>query len=322
MTIPALPIARSVLVTGGAGFVGWRLGHLLAERGHRVILLDRSTPIVAGSMVVRDGITALRGDITDPSTWEHHLSDAEVVVHCAALHHVGEVDRDPERATAVNIGGTRAVLEASVLHGVDRFVFLSTSKVYGDVPAGCAVETDPPAPADHYSHTKVVSEALCAAAHDRGEIETVVVRPFSVYGPHQDVHTGYVGALVAAAVSGAPVSLAGEPSFVRDFVHIDTVVELLVAIVEARTLPYRVWNAGSGRSTTLDELVRTFAGVSDLTQPVTYRTPGEGTVTRTSADMTRARVLVRDDDRQLADGLMDTLETHRRNIARERGESW
>lgn len=300
----------SVLITGASGFIGSRLGEALAGLGHRVTLVDRDAPN-ASEAWIGHGVRTVAGDVTHPSDWAHHLADIDVVVHSAGIHRVGEVDRDPETARAVNVGGTEAVLNASIDHGVDRFVFLSTSKVYGDVGSGGARETDPLAPADQYSRTKVDAEALCTAANERGDIETAVVRPFSVYGPNMDLRTGYVGALVLAATTGEPVSLSGGPDVARDFVHVDAVVQLLVALIGARRLDHQTWNSGSGHATTLDELVATFRAASGLSQSVTYRTAGPGTVMHTSADMTRSRSLVADTGPELGDGLRATLESHR-----------
>lgn len=297
--------APSVLVTGARGFIGRRLVAELAERGHRVVAVDLDAG--ADGDPTPEGVRAVAGDVTDPSSWAAHLDGIDVVVHSAGIHRADETAGSPGLTEAVNVGGTRAVLDAAIERGVGRFTLLSTSKVYGEVGAGGAHEDDEPAPLELYARTKVEAEALCLAAHEAGDVDVAIVRPFSVFGPGQDVRTGYVGALLVAAATGATASLSGTPATTRDFVHVDLVVDLLVAIVVADRLEHRVWNAGSGVPTELARLAESFSVAHGAPVGVGYRTPNPGTLERSHADMTRSFGLLGRREPSLLDELRDTL---------------
>ena len=297
----------SVLVTGARGFIGRRLVATLAERGHEVVAVDLAAGPDADEAPVPDGVRAVVGDVTEPRAWASHLDGIDVVVHSAGIHRADETAGSPELTEAVNVGGTLSVLEAAVERGVTRFVLLSTSKVYGEVGPGGAHEDDETAPLELYARSKVVAEAACLAAHEAGDVDVAVVRPFSVFGPGQDVRTGYVGALLVAAADGAPASLSGTPTTTRDFVHVDLVVDLLAAIVDADRLDHRIWNAGSGRPTALATLAEVFAAANGSPVEVRYRTPNPGTLERSHADMTRSFGLLGRRVPSLLDELRDTL---------------
>ncbi len=140
-------------------------------------------------------------------------------------------------------------------------------------------------PADEYSLGKCVAEAYCAHFASTSGLEVTSMRPFSVYGPGMDLRTGYCGALLDAVVTGAPVVLSGSPDFSRDFVHLETVVDVVVAAVTNDAPLPALLNIGSGVSTTLAELVEIFSDQVCRSLSATYSTPRPGTLDRTLADI-------------------------------------
>jgi nucleoside-diphosphate-sugar epimerase len=168
---------RVVALTGATGYTGGRLLLALVERGYSVRALVRSdlgVPSLPGTDVVR-------GDLRDPLALERLVSGADAVVHTAAVYRTAGHPDDYYRA--VNVGGTRSLLEAASRAGVGRFVHTSTVGVHGDVRTPPADETSPIAPGDIYQETKAEAEALAMRFHQDGALKVVVVRPGAIYGP-------------------------------------------------------------------------------------------------------------------------------------------
>lgn len=280
-----------VLLTGGLGFIGRHLSVALLERGVRVTVVDLprfgAVGLPAPSTARAGEAEIVVADIREPDAWSDALAGVDVVVHCAGVHRVDEVEARPLRHVDINVAGTRTLLERVVEHGVSRFVNLSSAKVYGQIPSGHAShEDDLVAPVDIYALGKVVGEQYCDTFAARHGLEVCSLRPFSVYGPGQETQTGYIGALLDGVVGGGHVVLPGDRETRRDFVYIDTVVDACVAAITSDTPPPRILNCGSGTSTTLPELVDLFTSAAGRPLRVTYRDARAGTLRETLADVT------------------------------------
>jgi len=266
-----------ILVTGGLGFVGRATIPLLVERGHSVSVLDQA----AGPGPSLPDAELIVGDVRDQDVCMSALAGVDAVLHCAAIHHAHTVSRDPVDVIGVNIGGTINMLTSAQRQGISRFVFLSTAKVYGE-PAGLpSGEEDMPRPIESYGLSKALAETYC----ERFGLDSIVLRPFSVYGPGQDLSTGYVGmTLKATPENGNPLVLPGKSSFVRDFIYIDDMARICAEALEVDSPKHRLLNAGSGMPHTLAQLVEIASGLVGRELPVEYREPHAGTITRTHAD--------------------------------------
>ena len=298
-----------ILVTGARGFIGAGVVHAAHRGGHQVIAVDyasegRKLPV---------GIQILQGDITRPQEWQSAFQGVDAVVHSAAIHRPGEIAADTVRAIEINLRGTRLMLQAAADAGVRRFVNLSSGKAYGEPLGFPSREDDLVNPIEAYGVAKVVTEELCRYFTAQRGMRCISLRPFSVYGPGQDLNTGYIGQLLEGWTSGNPVTLSGEPGFVRDFVHIDDVVDLCVAAA-LRDHPFDVVNVASGIAVTLAELVDLCTSLFGRELQVSYKPAARGTIRRTLADLTRQRALLDRDPVPLADGLPGTAEAHRRAL--------
>jgi nucleoside-diphosphate-sugar epimerase len=296
------------LITGGHGLIGHGIRQRLTEAGHKVTVVD----LPSFRVPTRPGEAAMsydliEADILDVAEWGDVLDDVDVVVHTAGIHQVDEVARDAVRHIDVNVTGTHKLLVAAEAHGVDRFVYLSSAKVYGHAEGRASAEHDLVAPVESYALGKVVAEHYCAHFARERDLQTTSIRPFSVYGPGQDTHTGYIGALLESLRRGHRVVLPGDPDFVRDFVHIDTVVDLCVRATLSEQAPPLVLNAGSGEATTLAQLVKAFETVTDRRLAVTYRDPRPGTLRFTLADTALMREFSSLQMPDLEEGILETV---------------
>ncbi len=205
---------RFHLVTGAAGFLGRYLVRALLAQGEPVRALDLHRPDDAEAAA--DWMIA---DIRDAAAVQHACADVKVVYHLAAL--IPQRRADPATMQAVNVGGTRNVLDAARAAGVRRVVFLSSVEVLGVPTVIPCPEDGPLAPLGEYGRNKIAAEALCREAAARG-LEVVILRPPTIIGP--GLEEPFLVGLLAAIRAGKPVTLLGAGRNRFQFVHAEDVV--------------------------------------------------------------------------------------------------
>lgn len=303
-------------ITGGLGFLGRALGAQLHAEGDDVRLMDiaESGP---------GGVDYCRGSVFSAEDCERACRDADVVVHGAAIHDARQVSRDPLAAIAINVTGTINLFNAAIRAGARRFIFLSSAKVYGDPSLLPSAEHDVLVPKEAYALSKLAGEHHLRVSPAASGIEVVIVRPFSVYGPGQNLGSGYVGMVLESILGECRVELPGHADYMRDFVHIDDVTRLSTAAIRADSLPgVTIVNAGSGQIVSLEQLASYASEIVGYELPIGFRTPGPETLTRSHANIEFAAE--RFDYRpefQLTEGLTDTIEWFRSARSRERRRS-
>ena len=290
--------AGPVLVTGGAGFLGSHLVERLLADGREVVVLDdyddyydpavkrRNLEAVAAHPRLR----IVEGDIRDRGLVDSLFAGSRplTVVHLAARAGVRPSIDAPELYTSVNLGGTTVLLEACRRHGVRRFVFGSSSSVYGNNEKVPFAEDDPvDHPVSPYAATKRAGELLCHAFHHLAGMDVACLRFFTVYGPRQRPEMA-VHRFTSVLAAGGTVDQYGDGSSARDYTYVSDAVDGIVRAVE-RCRGFRIWNLGGSRTTTLAELVRRIAETLGVPPSVRVLPPQPGDVERTWADIGRAR---------------------------------
>jgi UDP-glucuronate 4-epimerase len=289
---------RTILVTGGAGFIGSHLVDRLLDAGDRVVALDDFDDFYAPEDKERNlagaarhpGFRLVRGDIRDAVAVDHAFSGETVaaVVHLAARAGVRPSIADPELYASVNLDGTVRVLEASRRHRVPTFVFGSSSSVYGDNEKVPFAEDDPvDHPISPYAATKRAGELLAHTYHHLHGIKVACLRFFTVYGPRQrpDLAIHKFARLMA---DGDPVPVFGDGSSGRDYTYVDDIVEGIVRTVE-RASAFHIWNLGGSQPVRLDAMIERLARGLRATPRIERRPSQPGDVARTWADVNRAR---------------------------------
>jgi UDP-glucose 4-epimerase len=254
-----------VLVTGGAGFVGSHAVELLVARGDEVHVFDNLSR--GRREWLAQGVTLHEADLRDRAAVRAAIVTAEPegVLHLAALHYIPAVDDAPEEARSINVEGTRLVIDALLAHPPGRFVFASTAAVYPDwsEPIGEAV---PPAPIDLYGETKLAGERELERLRAAGAA-CVSARLFNVAGP-RETNPHVLPEIVAQIAQGARELELGNVEPERDFVDVRDVGRALVGLLDAAdrldsgTEP-AVYNVGSGRATSVAEIVELCARIVD-----------------------------------------------------------
>ncbi len=288
----------SILVTGGAGFIGSHLAERLLAGGRRVLVLDNFDPFYDPAVKRRNiaaasrepGYRLVEGDIRDRDLLDRVLgSEAfDAVVHLAARAGVRPSIEDPETYTSVNLAGTTCLLEACRRRRVGAFLFGSSSSVYGNNGKVPFAESDPvDRPVSPYAATKKAGELLCYTFHHLTGTPVSCLRFFTVYGPRQRPEMA-IHKFARILSAGGEIEQFGDGSTSRDYTFVSDIVEGIVRALE-RTRTYHVWNLGGSRATTLRELVEKVARGLAVAPRVKVLPTQPGDVERTWADVSLAR---------------------------------
>jgi UDP-glucuronate 4-epimerase len=290
---------RAILVTGGAGFIGSHLAERLLEAGRRVVALDNFDPFYDPAIKRRNvaGVEKhpryrlVEGDIRDEAAVEELFAAErfEAVVHLAARAGVRPSIEQPGLYASVNVVGTTTLLEAARRHRVERFLFGSSSSVYGDNAKVPFAEDDPAdRPISPYGATKKAGEVLCHSFHHLTGMKVACLRFFTVFGPRQRPEMA-IHKFARLLAAGKPVDQYGDGSSARDYTYVSDIVEGILLALE-RTSGYHVWNLGGAHTTRLDELVRKIADGLGVPPRARRLAAQPGDVARTWADVRRAEV--------------------------------
>jgi len=298
------------LITGAAGFLGSSLANHLAREGHQVRGLDDLS--TGDPKVLSPDVHFTRGDVSDrPKLWTL-LQDVDVVYHLAARVSVPESILYPRDYNAVNVGGTVALMEAMRDVGVKRVVLASSGAVYGDMLDDSLKETDIPMPRSPYAVSKLSAEYYVQTIGTLWYIETVSLRIFNAYGPGQHLppsHPPVVPHYLRQALRGGTLVAHGDGSQTRDYIYVDDVVSAMVAAATAPGLNGQIINVGSGRETSIKELVDTVLNVTNSKANVIYNAQTSGGVSRMKANLSLAKEFLRfNPSISLEEGLRLTLQ--------------
>ena len=289
---------QRVLVTGAAGFIGSSLVDRLLGEGREVVGLDSFDPFYPEQMKLGNlrsaldhaGFRLVRGDIRDAVALGAVFASGEIegVVHLAALAGVRASLERPADFADVNVRGTTAVLEAAVRAGRPRFVFASSSSVYGERETGAFREDDPALhPISPYAATKRSGELLAHAFHHAHGLGVTCARIFTAYGPRQRPDLA-VRKFAERMLSGLPVPIFGDGGSLRDYTFIDDLVDGLLRALD-RDLGFAILNLGAGRTVTVLDVVKQLEQALGVDAEIEWRPREAGDVTRTLADVSAAR---------------------------------
>ena len=311
----------SILVTGGAGFIGSHLVEALLEDGREVVVLDsfdtfydpavkrRNIAAQAG----RPGFSLIEGDIRDERTVESVFASHPigVVVHLAARAGVRPSIEQPLLYSDVNLNGTVALLEACRRHNVGKFIFGSSSSVYGNnrkVPFSEKDDVD--RPISPYAATKRAGELLCATYHELYRLNVFCLRFFTVYGPRQRPEMA-IHKFTRHIDQGLPLPRYGDGSTSRDYTYIDDIVHGLRRAMD-RVQGYEIINLGGSRTTRLAELIALLEARLGRKATIDGEPDQPGDVATTWADVAKAqRLLGYEPQVAIEDGLSRFVEWYR-----------
>jgi len=291
-------VGRSIYITGVAGFIGSHVAESLLRRGDRVHGLDNFDPFYDRALKERNlaslsgfpGFSFLQGDVRDSATldeWEKQ-APVDAVIHLAAKAGVRPSLRDPVGYADVNVLGTARVLEWARRRGTSRFLFASSSSVYGGnrkVPFSEDDSVDHPV--SPYAATKKSGELLCHTYSHLYGMDIVSLRFFTVYGPRQRPEMA-IRKFTRCLFEGRALSMFGDGESRRDYTYIDDIVLGVLGALEAPP-GHRIYNLGESATISLNDLVFLLERTTGIRATREYLPPEPGDVPVTYADVSRAR---------------------------------
>lgn len=284
------------LVTGCAGFIGSHLTEALLEDGHSVLGVDCFNDNYARPEKLRnlerarewDGFEFVPIDLSRGEL-EHEVAACDVVVHLAAEPGVrASWGSRFDCYLRNNVLATQHLLEAAKACPEKRFVFASSSSIYGEAEKLPTREIDTPQPFSPYGTTKLAAEHLCQLYHRNYGVQTVILRYFSVFGPRQRPDMAFA-IFCRAAIHGAPVSIFGDGRQTRDFTYVGDIVSATRAAVRAPGAVGSVYNIGGGSRISLSHALSLILQFAERRVEITRLPPQEGDVRDTGADIARAQ---------------------------------
>ena len=275
------------LVTGAAGFIGSNLVDYLLEQGHSVICVDNESAnnekfhwIFMDRRVIN-----IKADITDYKSMKNIFTGVDYVFHLAAESRLQSAIQNPIQAVEKNCVGTTVMLQCAREVGVKRFVYSSTSSGYGNNPYP-NVETQPDDCLNPYSASKIAGEKFCKMYTDLYGLETVVLRYFNVFGhrsPQRGQYAPVIGIFQRQRDAGEPLTIVGDGSQRRDFVHVEDVARAnyLASLMPLRGHEGEVFNVGTGSAYSIQQIA------DAISDDQVYIDKRSGEMETTFADITK-----------------------------------
>jgi UDP-glucose 4-epimerase len=294
---------KTVLITGGAGYIGSHLSYFLAHHNYKVVLLD---DLSKGTMLQQPWATFFKADYADVDVLEKIFQEfkVEAVVHCASFTSVPESIQNPLNYYQNNVAKTVTLLEMMVKHHIKKIVFSSSCAVYGNPQIIPLTEQHPLNPMSPYGHTKLMVEQLlqsCQAAH---QLEFVSLRYFNVAGTivgsglnnGWQTQTNVIPLLLRAVTLGAPFTVFGtdyqtpDGTCVRDYIHVQDIADAhYKALLHLdQNKPSDCFNIGSGRGWSVKELIAAAQKITKKEIEIIQAPRREGDPVFLVADATKA----------------------------------
>ena len=287
-----------ILVTGGAGFIGSHLTARLLSEGYSVIVFDN---LVSGKLENLKQVTGLagfefkQGDIRDRLAVAEALCGADAVIHLAALIDVEKSVLDPTPTHEVNATGTLNVLQEAVRQGVKRFVLASSAAVYGDTEKLPLREDTPLRPLSPYAASKISAEAYCQAFAKSYALNTIILRPFNVYGSRSanSPYSGVITKLLKAVASNDTFTIQGDGKQTRDFIHVNDIVQSITLTLRREKLASEAINICTGKPTSINQLIQAVEKATGRTLTTRRGPPRKGDIKNNYGDPNKAQKLLK-----------------------------
>ena len=288
---------KNCLVTGGSGFIGSNLSRYLRKVGASVTILDNfSTGRKDNISDFNDlGINIVNTDIIDQSNTQIFFENIDFVFHQAAIASVPLSIKNPALTKLHNVDGTVSVLKNSANKGVGKFIFASSSAIYGDtesIPTNEFVTAMPQSP---YAEQKLAAEEYCNNYYKSNKLRTTSLRYFNVFGPYQDPGSEYSAVIpkfINLALNNEDLIIYGNGKSTRDFVFVDDVIQANLCAAISEKSDGEAINIAHGETISIGDLANMIIEITGSKSSVVHASPRAGDIVHSAADLTKARKLI------------------------------
>lgn len=316
------PEDSKFLVTGGAGFIGSNLTETILDMGYKVRVLDDFSTGKRENLEPfhsNENFELIEGSIADLETCMKACEGVDYVLHQAAWGSVPRSIKMPLKYEEVNIKGAHNMMEAAKENNIKKFVYASSSSVYGDHPVLPKVEGQEGRVLSPYALTKKVDEEYGRLYFNLYGLETIGMRYFNVFGKRQDPFGAYAAVIpkfVKSLLDNEAPTINGDGLTSRDFTYIENVIEFnLKACLASKEASGEAFNVAFGGRVTLNELYDTLATALESDLKPNYAETREGDIKHSNADITKAKTLVGYNPKYSFErGIEETIEWYKNNI--------
>lgn len=298
------PTDQSILVTGGAGFIGSHLVETLAA-DNDVVVVDN---LSGGRREwVDDRATLIEGDVRNEQTVARAVDGVDLIFHQAANVSVQRSVEAPVESHETNVDATLRLLEHARNEDA-RFVFASSAAIYGTPEAVPIDESDPKRPTSPYGAEKHAADQYCRLYHDLYDVETVALRYFNVYGPRQrgGQYSGVIDVFLDQADRGEDITVHGDGAQTRDFVHVDDVVAAN-CLAAVNGTPGEAYNVGTGDSISIRALAELVRETTETTSDIVHVDAREGDIEQSRPSIEKIQAGLGFEPRRSLEAEVETL---------------
>ncbi|MFA5792093.1 MAG: SDR family oxidoreductase [Candidatus Paceibacterota bacterium] len=286
-------MTQRILLTGGAGFIGSHLAEEFLLKNYSVRIIDNfSTGNRNNIKNILHDVELIEGDIRDYPTVSRAMKDIDIVVHQAALPSVPRSINDPITTNEVNVKGTLNLLWAAVEGKVNKFLFASSSSIYGNSKELLKHESICPSPLSPYAVSKLAGENYCKVFSNTYGIQTVCLRYFNVFGPRQDPNSQYSAVIpkfINILMNNKQPTIFGDGLQSRDFTFVKNIVKANLLAIENASEKNLIMNCACNRQVSLNDLVKELNQILNKNIEHVYEKERIGDVKHSFADISLAR---------------------------------
>jgi len=283
---------ESVLVTGGAGFIGSNIAEALLAHGYRVVIIDDlSTGKMKNIIDLSESgnLKFIKGSILESGLLRSIIKSENIslVSHQAAISSVAKSIADPVKTMETNVAGTTSLFHIAAEYGCKRVVFASSSSIYGDSPELPKRETMAPCPKSPYAMSKAAKEMIGSVFSSLYGIDIIGLRYFNVYGKRQDPASDYAAVIpkfITKALENEPIPIEGDGSQTRDFIYIDDVVNANLRALIGGNISGNIFNVANGEQTSIMELAMTIIEITGSKSEIVFKPPRIGDIRNSVGD--------------------------------------
>ena len=303
-----------VLITGGAGFIGYHVSTLLAKKGYDVVVMDNGSRSSFLIELKKQGIELITADVRDIYTLWDITEKVDAIIHLAALIDVEESSRKPLLYHEVNVGGTLNVLHVALKRRINHLVIASSAAVYGEPVSLPITESHPLNPLSVYGATKLFCEIYSRIYNQMYNLSVIVLRIFNVYGPGQrGRYSGVISRFIENALNNKPLTIYGDGKQTRDFIYVKDVANAFLNSL--RKDGFWIFNIGSGKPYSILEIAKVIKEITGSFSKIIYEKERIGDIRHSYADISLAKKeLGFYPSTRLEDGLKETIKWMSENL--------